>query len=614
MSGIPMRAEADLAVLATPGLRWRRWLFFGLVLLTTALAVAGLLFLLWPGGLSVRIILSVTLFGLLFAWISQSFWTAFFGLCLRLLRRDPLSLRPLPELESTPVSLQEHGGTALVMPVFNEDPERALRGLEACCRSIEKTGQAAHFSVFLLSDSTRPEIAAREARAVEELRQRLPAGMALHYRRRAHNTGRKAGNLADFCRLWGNRFRYMVVLDADSLMQGETVVSLVALMERNPRAGLIQTVPMPVRSRTLFARLMQFAATLYGPLLAVGSSFWQGSDANYWGHNAIIRLQPFHAHCQLPVLPGQPPLGGEILSHDFVEAALLKRAGWDVWFLSDLPGSYEELPGTIFAYARRDRRWTQGNMQHLKLLREPGLHPINRLHFVMGAASFLVSLVWLGLLLSSWFDPTLIAQAGAALAMAPDAASQHAAQQRYTVAMLLFGSTLLLLFGPRLMGILHALRGPQSLGRRLRLLLSALLETLAAVLMAPLMMLFHCWFLLGIACGRAIGWDPQVRDAGIVPWREVLRATALPAMLGLLGLATLPGMPPIAMAWLVPVCLGLALSPWLVRWTSSAALGERMRRLGLFQAPPTAATHSVLHELAQLEARDHGRHPAAHHE
>ena len=604
MSGIRMNAESSN--LAAPSLQLRRLLFFGLVLLTTALAVSGMLFVLGPDGLDFRSTLSLILFALLFAWIGQSFWTAVIGLVLRLCRRDPLSLRRLPAEVPVHQALAKHGGTALVMPVYNENPERAVRGLEACCRSIAETGQAAHFSVFLLSDSNDPEIAAREELAVERLRQCLPAGLSLHYRRRPDNAGRKAGNLAEFCERWHGRFRYMVVLDADSLMQGETVVRLVSLMEGNPRAGLIQTAPMSVRQRTLFGRLMQFGAALYGPLLAAGSSFWQGSAANYWGHNAIIRLAPFHAHCGLPVLPGDPPLGGEILSHDFVEAALMKRAGWDVWFLSELGGSYEELPGNVIDYARRDRRWTQGNLQHLRLLGEPGLHPLSRLHLLMGATSFLVSLLWLVLLLTSWFDPTFIADAGAAVTLAPDAAARLAAEQRYEVAMLLFAGTLVLLFGPRVMGIVLCLTGAKPAKGRWRLAGSALLETFATVLLAPLMMLFHCWFLLGIACGRATGWDPQVRDAEAVPWRQSIAMTIVPAGLGLLGMLILLDVPPMTTAWLLPVCLGLSLSPWLVRWTSRSDLGCLSQRLGLFQSPRPEPGNSVLGELERLEARDLG--------
>src|SRR5690606_1977055 len=136
-------------------------------------------------------------------------------------------------------------------------------------------------------------------------------------------------------------------LDADSIMSGETLLTLVRTMQATPRAGIIQTVPMPVGQQTMFGRFVQFAARLYSPMLATGLSFWQVGEANYWGHNAIIRIAPFMKHCGLPVLTGEPPLGGEILSHDFVEAAFMRRGNWHVYLLPDLEGSYEGLPANI---------------------------------------------------------------------------------------------------------------------------------------------------------------------------------------------------------------------------------------------------------------------------
>ena len=168
----------------------------------------------------------------------------------------------------------------------------------------------------------------------------------------------------------------MVVLDADSVMTGRTLVELVRTMEANPRVGLIQTVPIPARRDTLFGRLVQFAASLYSPMLATGQSFWHTDAANYWGHNAIVRIRPFVEHCTLPVLPGAPPLGGPLLSHDFVEAALMRRAGWGVYLLPSIGGSYEEVPANILDYAKRDRRWTQGSLQHLRLLRDAWPAPV----------------------------------------------------------------------------------------------------------------------------------------------------------------------------------------------------------------------------------------------
>ena len=267
--------------------------------------------------------------------------------------------------------------------------------------SLARTGHGEQFDLFLLSDTTDPSIARAEEAAWTTLREQTSHPTALHYRRRAANIGRKAGNIEDFCRRWGGDYDFMVVLDADSIMTGTAVVQLVRAMEASPSAGLIQTVPIPARRTTLFGRLMQFAGCLYSPILATGQSFWQTDTANYWGHNAILRVKPFMDHCGLPVLPGRPPLGGTILSHDFVEAALMRRAGWQVYLLPSIGGSYEEAPENVVEYAKRDRRWTQGSLQHLRLLMTRGFRFVNRLHFLLGAVGYLSSVVWLLMLFAS---------------------------------------------------------------------------------------------------------------------------------------------------------------------------------------------------------------------
>ena len=64
-------------------------------------------------------------------------------------------------------------------------------------------------------------------------------------------------------------------------------------MEDHPTVALIQTLPIIVNAKTLFARLQQFSGRLYGPLIAAGIAWWHGSEGNYWGHNAIIRVRAF---------------------------------------------------------------------------------------------------------------------------------------------------------------------------------------------------------------------------------------------------------------------------------------------------------------------------------
>src|SRR5690606_31735923 len=342
------------------------------------------------------------LFLVTFGWIVVSFWSAVAGFLLQWLRRDPLTLARQAPVPAAPIRTR----TALVMPVYNEDTRRVVAGFEATLCDLAAAGEAHHFDFFLLSDSTDEQVARTERAAWQALCERLPAALRarVFYRRRTRNTGRKVGNLKDFCERWGGEYEHMIVLDADSVMRAGCLLDMVRLMQANPRCGLIQTVPIPVRSTTFFGRFVQFAAALYSPMLATGMSFWQMDAANYWGHNAIIRTRAFITCCGLPPLPGKPPLGGDILSHDFVEAAMLRRAGWQVLLRADLGGSYEEVPSNMIDYAKRDRRWVQGNIQHLGLLGAAGLHPVSRLHFLFGAVAYIASLLWLLMLVLSTVD------------------------------------------------------------------------------------------------------------------------------------------------------------------------------------------------------------------
>jgi membrane glycosyltransferase len=260
------------------------------------------------------------------------------------------------------------------MCIYNEDAGRVAAGVDAIWTSLTAQSEHHAFDLFILSDTRTPVIAAAEEAVWWSLVERHDARGRIFYRRRAKNIGRKAGNVADFVRSWGGAYDYMVILDADSIMTGNALVTLARLMDAHPEIGIIQTLPLPVGRETLFARILQFSARLNAPMLTSGLAFWQLGDSNYWGHNAILRLLPFAAHCALPRLSGAEPLGGEILSHDFVEAALLRRAGYQVWLLPDLAGSWEQVPSNLLDYAARDRRWTQGNLQHLAVLPLRGLH------------------------------------------------------------------------------------------------------------------------------------------------------------------------------------------------------------------------------------------------
>ena len=321
-------------------------------------------------------------FGVSLAWIAFSAGSVIAGASKR---RDPL---PDPRAG-------RQTRTALVMPIYNEDPTRTTAALEAMAESLQRVGGNRAFEIVVLSDSTNADAWIRETAAVERLRHALSTIMPVWYRRRWRNVARKSGNIEEFVSRWGGRYDHMIVLDADSLVDGATLIRLAQMMQADSTLGILQTAPQLVGAATLFGRLQQFAACVYGPVISRGLAAWSGDSANYWGHNAIIRMRAFAQSCGLPELEGRKPFGGHVLSHDFVEAALIRRAGWKVSMTTDCGGSWEESPPSLIDVAIRDRRWAQGNLQHLKMIGARGLSFASRLHLGIGIMSYLSSPLWL---------------------------------------------------------------------------------------------------------------------------------------------------------------------------------------------------------------------------
>lgn len=580
-------SEAHAVELNTPVPVLRRILFFALVSVSTLAGGDLMLDILRPNGLVPLEIALLCLFTVSFAWIVYSFWSAFLGFVLNLFRLDPLTLRPLKPLnKDNRIALTAR--TAVVMPVYNEDTDRVLAGFEVNLRSLQRTGQLAHFDFYLLSDTQDPDIVEAELNGWQAMKQRIgDLGNHAFYRRRARNHGRKVGNLNDFCERWGSQYEHMIVLDADSIMTGRCMLELVHAMTENPALGLVQTVPLPIRQQTLFGRFLQFAGTLYSPMLATGMAFWQTDTANYWGHNAIIRIAPFMQHCTLPRMRHRRgPFSGEILSHDFVEAALLRRAGWQVILRADIAGSYEELPGNILDYAVRDRRWAQGNIQHLALLGSPGFKFVSRLHLFFGAVAYISSLIWMLMLGLSSVD-----------AVQRALSSNQFFSQQYQLfpdwqisksdqIISLFVLTAALLFLPKIMGLVIGLQqNSHDFGGRFRLLISAILEAVFAVLIAPLMMVFHSYFVVGILLGGKVSWNAQPREGRSLSWRETLTKTGpLSILAALWGSATYI-YSPLFFWWLSPVLVGLVLSAPLVRISSGVQFSNWLNRFGLLAIP-----------------------------
>ncbi len=546
----------------------------------------------------------LALFVVLFAWIALAFtsalgglWSTLHGGGLELGLGGPL---PAPGLR-----------TALLMPTYNEDPARVMAGLQATYESLAATGHAGAFDLFILSDTTDPDVWIAEEAAFLALRERTGAAERIFYRRRPKNSERKAGNIADWVRRWGAAYPVMLVLDADSVMEGETLVRLACAMERYPGVGILQTLPVIVGATTLFARMQQFAGRVYGPLIAQGIAWWHGSEGNYWGHNAAMRTAAFAAAAGLPTLPGRTPFGGHILSHDFVEAALIRRAGWAVHMAPGLGGSYEEGPPSLTDVAVRDRRWCQGNLQHAKVLPARGLHPVSRLHLLMGIGSYITSPLWLLFLLagvlislqSRFVRPEYFGEGRALFPSWPQVDPVLAAQ--------VFAGTMAVLLAPKLLAYLALLRDRalrRGCGGGVRTGLGVLVETVLGGLIAPVAMLIHTGAVTGILLGRDSGWNPQRRDDGRVPLRQVVAGYWRLTLFGLLLAGAVWTVSEALFLWMLPVLLGLGLAIPLVAFTSSRTAGQVLRRLGLLGTLEERQAPAVLLRAATLSREL--RHPA----
>jgi membrane glycosyltransferase len=530
----------------------RRRLFGLLVLGTGALGTLAMHDVLTTTGTGLLHVPLLVLFAILFTWIALAFWNAFVGAVLLRFGRDPFTLAPLAPPPA--VSVPHH--TALVMPIRHEDAGFVRAGLAATLEDLVRSGDPEGFEAFVLSDSTDPRVLRQEVEMVAGLQHCFEGRIPVHYRCGREPGGRKAGNIAEFCRRWGGRYEALVVLDADSRMSGHTLRRLVASLQANPDTGLIQTVPRPMGAQTLLARLQAFAAVVHGPLLATGQAFWQGDAANYWGHNAILRTRAFMDCCGLPRLPGAAPWGGDIISHDFVEAALLRRGGWQVRLDTTAQGSFEHVPANLSDYLRRERRWAQGNLQHLRLLAAPGLHPLSRLHFLLGALGFAYAPLWAAMLILGF-----ISLAGDT----PPLISGHPPGAMPETALWLLGATLFLLFGPKLMGMVLTRAQRRAFGGIWRWLGNGILEIVSAVLLAPVLMLFHTLFILQILAGKPVSWEAPCRADRPLGWRRCLRLGLPPALLGLVWLGLCLLILPDLVLWTGPVWLGLMLAPVLFR-------------------------------------------------
>ena len=498
--------------------------------------------------------------------------------CLGLAAAPPLAAQALAQ--DAP-----RGRTALLVPIFNEALPPIRAALAAMAGELTPEDDV---TIFVLSDTQDARMAAAEAHAFPP-HDLAPSGVEIRYRRRTANTGRKAGNIADFCEGDGRAYDFAIILDADSLMTGAAIRQLIAAIAGDARAGLVQSVPYPAGGLTLFGRMQQFGARLHTPLAVGGQDLWQGRRGTFWGHNAIVRLAAFRAHATLPVLRGRPPLGGEILCHDTIEAALLLEAGWEVRIVREIAGSWETTPSNLVDHLAREQRWCQGNLQHLRLVARRGLLAESRLHIANGILHYLAAPA--GLLLSAlllgasrWFG----------------AFDGHAPRGAIPIAI---GLGALTLFGPRPLDVARALLSPaasRSHGGRMALLASAMGEQVAGLLTAPVFMLSVAGFVAATFAGRVVRWDPPARGDRAVGWREAWSRFRGHTLLGAGLLLACVWWRPAALPWVALATTGLVLSVPMTVASGSLALGALARRCGLFLTEDELAPPATLAAFGRL--------------
>jgi membrane glycosyltransferase len=593
------RSPRDDVMLAAPTtLRaWRPALFF----LSVGLTMAGLIWLaviaLSPGGLGVVDVVLVALFAVTLPWYVIGFWNATIGLLIMRFARDPVAA-------VMPVAGRLRGdepitaSTAVLLCIRNEPPERVVRMLEPMMEGLVAHGVGERFHVYVLSDTGEADIAAAEEARFAALAAAWRGQIALTYRRRAQNIAFKAGNVRDFCERWGKTHDFAIMLDADSVMTVDLVLKLVRIMQIDPRLGILQSLVIGMPSASAFARIFQFGMRLGMRSYTIGSAWWQGDGGPYWGHNAIVRIAPFVAHCQLPVLAEGALVKGYVFSHDQIEAVLMRRAGYGVRVLAEEGSSFEQNPPTLIEFIRRDLRWCQGNMQYWHFLRIPDLPPVSRYQLAFAILMFLGSPAWMGLLLIG----------SAAVALAPTSADF----MRWDAGIAGLILVLAMWFAPNIATVIDVLTRAELrhlFGGSIRFSASFMMTIIFVVLLAPIMWASHTLFLTRLLCGRTVDWGAQARHDHEVPWSLAFRQFWPQTLIGLAPVLLLAVAAPSAIPYALLIAAGPLLSIPLAVVTASPALGRALIALGLDRLPEETLPPPELRAL-KLPAIELSQHAA----
>jgi membrane glycosyltransferase len=505
---------------------------------------------------------------------------------------------------------------AIVFPIYHEEIERVAAGIAATWESIERTrpGYAHHFDCFLLSDSRQPEYRLVEEAAVHHLREAFPNGR-FFYRWRPSNANAKLGNIGDFCRRWGGGYDHMLVMDADSVMDGEAIVDLLRMMSGNSRIGILQTNPRPILRESLFGRMQQFAARLYGSVFSWGLQAMYMGNASYIGHNALVRLEPFMRYATLPELTGAKPWGGKPLSHDILESALMARAGYEVWFINDIVGSYEEMPANVVAFLARERRWMQGNLQHLRFVFLRGIRSIHRETFVTGSLGYCSAPLWAAFLVISAYGMLHFLRFGVL-----EIGSLQAIEMPM---LMLFISSIIFLFMPRMLAVaVHiAQHRARLFGGKDKLVWSVLLETCFSFFFSPMVMIFFTRFLWMWAKRKGIDWGTQPRGDEPLPWETCVKNFTWVSVIGAVcavtmvwQIASVPWTQEVLLSTMsrgllepadlligfAPILVGFTISIWIAHATSKT--WPVVSRLRLFTIPEEVEAPPVVQAVLRWEA------------
>ena len=505
-------------------------------------------------------------------WTVLGFWNSLIGLWLLHFRKSAMAeVAPYATAGDEKVPLRIK--TAIFMTLRNEDPERAIARLRTVKASVDATGEGAAFGYFVLSDTNDPDVATAEEQAIAAWKAADPDRARIVYRRRTDNTGYKAGNVRDFCARWGGDYALMLPLDADSLMAGDQIVRLVRMMQAYPKIGILQSLVVGMPSSSAFARIFQFGMRHGMRSYTMGQAWWVGDCGPFWGHNALVRIKPFHEECHLPILPGKPPLGGHVLSHDQVEATLMRRAGYEVRVLPEERGSWEENPPTMLEFARRDVRWCQGNLQYLKLLDLPGLYPMSRFQLVWAILMFVGIPAW-----------TLM------IALLPVAAleSRGIADFPVELAIGLYITFFTMYLMPKIAGLLDAMLTRGGVGRYggwLRFIPSAAIELVFSFLQGAVSTIRTSIFMIGLLFGKSVVWGGQSRDAQRLTLAEAAQNLWPQTLFGVIVCGALIVIAPAVFWWSLPLTAGYLLAVPFAVVTAEPHLGRLLQKLGICGIP-----------------------------